>query len=241
MNNQFTFTPRTIEILKNFNGISEGQIFQKGNIIQTISPSGSVFARAKISEEIPFDFAIPKLGNFLAIISLYRGDILVREDKQELDGKTRKVVTLIGDGKFKNTFVPCDPMLIPNHESHFPNNGVPSLVDRIFSPPELKIVFDLPKSTLTNAVTSARVFGSDILRLTAEKGVLSLRTANSKIRNAANEFSTDICETDIVGEWDYSLSGIIALPEDYRVKITPKGLMLMESADVSYAHAKRRD
>lgn len=83
---------RTIEILKNFASINQGIVFRKGSRLRTIAVMKNVFAVADIPDEIPRDFAIYDLNEFLSTLSLldnpeldYREDhILISSDRTRI-------------------------------------------------------------------------------------------------------------------------------------------------------------
>lgn len=61
----------TIEVLKNFSTINQGIIFKPGNVLRTMSVMRNMFARAVIKDDIPQEFAIYDLPEFLSTISLF--------------------------------------------------------------------------------------------------------------------------------------------------------------------------
>ena len=61
----------TIQILKNFAMINPSIGFSPGNTLQTVAPSKTVMAKAKIKEEFPTTGAIYDLRRFLGVVSLF--------------------------------------------------------------------------------------------------------------------------------------------------------------------------
>jgi len=62
----------TIVVLKNFSAINQSLQFKPGSTLRTISPLGTIFVEAKISETIPQEFSLFDLNKLLAKISLYK-------------------------------------------------------------------------------------------------------------------------------------------------------------------------
>ena len=62
---------KTRTILKNFTEINQSLSFKEGKKLRTISPMQNVLAEAEIEEEIPSNFAIYALPQFLNAIDLY--------------------------------------------------------------------------------------------------------------------------------------------------------------------------
>ena len=64
-------TEKTVNLLKNFASINQSILFKKGSSLRTMSVMKNILAEADISEEVPQDFAIYDLVQFLNGISLY--------------------------------------------------------------------------------------------------------------------------------------------------------------------------
>ena len=64
----------TINVLKNFASINQGILFKKGKVIKTISSQKTILAEATIGEDIPVDFGVYDLNNFLSVVSLHKDE-----------------------------------------------------------------------------------------------------------------------------------------------------------------------
>ena len=60
----------TLDILKNFKEINQSILFKQGNSLKTISVMKNILAEATIEEELPRDFGIYDLSQFLNGIDL---------------------------------------------------------------------------------------------------------------------------------------------------------------------------
>ena len=65
----------TINLLKNFKEINQSILFKKGNRLRTISVMKNILAEATISEELPKDFGIYDLSQFINGIELHKPSI----------------------------------------------------------------------------------------------------------------------------------------------------------------------
>ncbi|MAB51156.1 hypothetical protein [Marinobacter sp.] len=83
----------TLQVLKNFASINTNIVFKPGDTIATISSAKNIFARAKIKEEIPNQFAIYDLNSLLAMISLV--------DDQEVKFEDNKLQITSASGTFE--------------------------------------------------------------------------------------------------------------------------------------------
>jgi len=63
---------KTLNILKNFSNINQSILFKQGNKLTTISVMKNILAECTIQEEIPKDFGIYDLNQFLNGLSLYQ-------------------------------------------------------------------------------------------------------------------------------------------------------------------------
>ena len=62
----------TLSLLKNFSTINQSILFKQGSKLRTISVMKNILAEATISEELPQDFGIYDLGQFLNGMGLHQ-------------------------------------------------------------------------------------------------------------------------------------------------------------------------
>ena len=63
---------KTLTLLKNFSTINQSILFKKGNSLRTISVMKNILAEATIEEDIPKDFGVYDLNQFLNALSLHQ-------------------------------------------------------------------------------------------------------------------------------------------------------------------------
>ena len=56
---------KTLNLLKNFSSINQSILFKKGSSLRTISVMKNILAEAQIDEDLPKDFGIYDLNQFL--------------------------------------------------------------------------------------------------------------------------------------------------------------------------------
>jgi hypothetical protein len=98
-------TSETLSILKNFGIINQGIHIKKGNTLRTVSAYKNILASAEITEELPVEFGIYDLNNFLSVVSLHKD-----EPNFEFDDKHVYIIGNNGRSKIKYRF--CDPTMI---------------------------------------------------------------------------------------------------------------------------------
>lgn len=95
----------TLSVLKNFASINQGIMFKKGKTIKTVSDGKNVMAEATIAEEIPTDFGVYDLNNFLTVLSLHKDDT-------NLDFQDNNVLISGMKGRSKIKYRFCAPSMI---------------------------------------------------------------------------------------------------------------------------------
>jgi len=96
----------TLSVLKNFAGINQSLEFKKGNKLTTISSGKSVLAQASLKEEIPQNFCVYDLNQFLSVHSMFKGDV-------ELEFDTSNVIFKGGRSKLKYRMASKDMIVTP--------------------------------------------------------------------------------------------------------------------------------
>ena len=91
---------KTLSLLKNFSTINQSILFKKGTKLRTISVMKNILAEATITEELPKDFGIYDLGQFLNGLSLHHNP--------ELDFQDDSYV-VIKEGRSRSKYFFADP------------------------------------------------------------------------------------------------------------------------------------
>lgn len=87
---------KTLQILKNFQGINKSILIKPGKEIRTISEHGSIFAIARVEEEFPTEVGIYELNKLLTTMSIYDEPTVKFGDKYiEVSEKGKKRTTKI--------------------------------------------------------------------------------------------------------------------------------------------------
>jgi len=102
----------TISVLKNFGTINQGILFKKGKTLKTVSSHKNILAEVDIKEDIPAEFGIYDLNNFLSVISLHKDD-----PSFEFDDKQVTIIGNKGRSKIKYRFTPANMIVTPPEKS----------------------------------------------------------------------------------------------------------------------------
>ena len=108
----------TLSLLKNFSTINQSILFKQGSKLRTISVMKNILAEATVSEELPKDFGIYDLNQFLNGLGLHQSPELDFEN----DGHV-----VIKEGKMRSKYFFADPQVIitpPDKEITLPTEDV---------------------------------------------------------------------------------------------------------------------
>lgn len=165
----------TLAVLKNFGSINSGIFLKKGKTIKTVSSHKNILAQATIPDEIPSDFGIYDLNEFLSVVSLHKNDLSL-----DFDEKNVIISGLKGRSKIRYRF--CDPTMIvspPEKELQMPN-------------PEIN--FELTSEDFRWILDAANVLGSPQISVESDGSVIKINTvdlANDSAHTESLELSTN--------------------------------------------------
>ena len=220
-NKTMKLSDKTLTLLKNFSSINQSILFKEGNSLRTISVMKNILAEATIEEELPKDFGIYDLNQFLNGLNLH--------NNAELDFQNDGYV-VIKEGKSRSKYFFADPNVI-------------------ITPPEKDIVlpsedvcFLLDTKELDKLLKAAAVYQLPDLSVVGEVGVVKLVVRDKK-NDTSNDFSVIVGETDETFSFNFKVENIKILPGSYEVVISRKLLSRFKntSFDVTYHIALEPD
>ena len=156
----------TLTLLKNFSTINQSLLFKQGNRLRTISVMKNILAEATINEELPKDFGIYDLGQFLNGLSLH--------NSPELDFANDNHV-VIKEGRMRSQYFFADANVIitpPEKEMTLPSEDVS---------------FELKTEQLDKLLKAAAIYQLPDLSVIGEAGVVRLLVRDKK-NNTSNSF-----------------------------------------------------
>ena len=197
----------TIGVLKNFGNINSGIFLKKGKVVKTVSSHKNILAQATIPDEIPADFGIYDLNEFLSVVSLHKDDLNL-----EFDSKNVVISGLKGRSKIK--YRSCDATMVV------------SPPEKALELPNPEIQFDLSAEDFRWILDAANVLGSPQVSVESDGTKITLNTLDVSNDSA----HTESLELDVVGSGNKykmvfkteNLSKILL--GSYEVKISSKGI-----------------
>jgi len=206
----------TLAILKNFGNINPGIYFRKGKTLKTVSSHKNILVEATITDEIPSDFGIYDLNNFLSVISLSDS----KDDTGfEIDGKNVRI--LADNGKNKTTYRCCEPTMIVTPP------------EKPLTMPDAEISITLNEDTFNKILRTASVLASPQVAIESDGTLINVSTLDTQ-NESAHTNTIEIAAGDsnkyrMIFKTE-NLAKI--LPGSYDVKISSKGISSFKNKNV---------
>ena len=187
----------TLNVLKNFSSINSGVVLKAGKSQKSISPEKSILVEATLEDDIPAEFGIYDLNQFLGIVTALKNPELT----------FGKDVVTLDDGELSVTYRGCSSNLI-------------------ITPPDKELVlkditakFSLPNVTSQKLIKVATMINLPNLSVIGKDGDLLL-----KIHEKANDTSNDgVQKIGVYAGKDFVASfkteNLKLLPDDYNVEV----------------------
>jgi hypothetical protein len=192
----------TLSVLRNFSSINQNIMFREGNTLKTISEARNVLASATLDVEMPKDFGIYDLNEFIGVLGLVDTPRLKFEDEYVTVGDST------GRSKVKYFFSPEETLTTPQKDIKMP---------------EAEVKFTLDNDTLNRLKKAASALGHGEVSITGKDGVLSLSVVESQ-NSTSNQYSIDIDGDFGNATFNFilSIANLKILPGDYDVSISNK-------------------
>ena len=195
----------TLNILKNFASINTGIVFHQGKTIKTISGNKNILAEATISEEIPVEFGVYDLNNFLTVLSLHKEEPVI-----DFGDKMAVISGLSGRSKLNYRF--CDPTMVVAPPA------------KPIAMPDAEIAFELSDSDLEWVIRSSSVLSSPNIAVVSDGSKISLQCFDAT-NDAASTNTLDV--TDGNGDrfkMIFKTEALKMIPGSYDVRVSSKGV-----------------
>ena len=211
----------TLSLLKNFSAINQSILFKQGTKLRTISVMKNILAEATITEELPRDFGIYDLNQFLNGLSLHNSpDLDFQEDNY----------VVIKEGRSRSKYFFADPQVIVTPP------------DKTFLLPSEDVTFDLSTDQLDKLLKAAAIYQLPDLSVVGENGAVKLLVRDKK-NDTSNDYSVTVGETDKQFSFNFKVENIKILPGNYEVVVSSKLLSRFRSKnqDLTYFIALEPD
>ena len=212
---------KTLSVLKNFSTINQSILFKQGNKLRTISVMKNILAEATITEELPKDFGIYDLNQFLNGLALHQSP--------ELDFANDGHV-VIKEGRMRSKYFFADP------------NVIITPPEKAIDLPSEDVSFELRTEQLDKLLKAAAVYQLPDLAVVGGEGVVKIVVRDKK-NDTSNEFAVVVGDTDKEFSFNFKVENIKILPGTYDVIVSQKLLSRFASKnhDLTYYIALEPD
>ena len=191
---------KTLSLLKNFSTINQSILFKQGNRLRTISVMKNILAEATITEELPKDFGIYDLNQFLNGLGLHQNP--------ELDFVNEGHV-VIKEGRMRSKYFFADP------------NVIITPPEKSIELPSEDVSFELRTEQLDKLLKAAAIYQLPDLAVVGGEGVVKILVRDKK-NDTSNDFSIVVGETDKEFSFNFKVENIKILPGTYDVIVSQK-------------------
>ena len=160
----------------------------------------NILAEAEIDEDLPKDFGIYDLGQFLNGMGLHQSPELDFEDDSYV---------VIKEGRMKSKYFFADPSVIvtpPDKEITLPTEDVS---------------FTLSTDQLDKLLKAAGIYQLPDLSVVGEAGVVKVLVRDKK-NDTSNDFSIIVGETDSTFSFNFKVENIKIVPGTYDIVVSQK-------------------
>ena len=189
---------KTLTLLKNFSSINQSILFKKGSSLKTISVMKNILAEATIEEDLPTDFGIYDLNQFLNGLGLHHDPDLDFENQGHV---------VIREGRSRTKYFFADPQVIvtpPEKEINLASEDVS---------------FELSTSHLDKLLKAAAIYQLTDLAVVGGDGVVKIVVRDKK-NDTSNDFSIVVGETESTFSFNFKVENIKILPGTYDVVVS---------------------
>ena len=191
---------KTLTLLKNFSSINQSILFKKGSSLKTISVMKNILAEATIEEDLPTDFGIYDLNQFLNGLGLHQNPDLDFENEGHV---------VIREGRSRTKYFFADPQVIVTPP------------DKEISLPTEDVSFELSTSHLDKLLKAAAIYQLTDLAVVGGDGVVKIVVRDKK-NDTSNDFSIVVGETESTFSFNFKVENIKILPGTYDVVVSQK-------------------
>ena len=213
----------TLLLLKNFKDINQSILFKKGSKLRTMSVMKNILAEATIDEELPKDFGIYDLSQFLNGLELHKPHV------PNLDFTNENHV-VIHEGRMRSKYFFADP------------NCIVLPPERPMTLPSEDVTFELSTGQLDKLLKAAAIYQLSDLSVVGGDGVVKILVRDKK-NDTSNDFSIIVGDTSDIFSFNFKVENIKILPGTYDIVVSQKLISRFSSKnhDLTYYIALEPD
>lgn len=192
----------TLGILKNFAAINPNIVMKVGNTVKTISEAKNIMAAANISEDIPVEFGIYDLNEFLSVVGLFEEPVVQFDD-------TKKCRVADAKQKHSVNYYFSDPSILTSPQKDI-------TID------EFDVTFTLTGVQMNQLRRASATLGVTDMIVEGKDGNVTVKVTDMK-DPTANNYELEM-DADAAGTFQlvFNINNLKLIPGDYQVDISSK-------------------
>lgn len=204
---------KTISVLKNFAIISPSILIKEGNVLQTISPTKTILAKAIVATDFPKRFALYNLTKFLGCLSLVNDPNLEFTDTH----------VIISDNA--NTIV---------NFTYTDESSIKVPPEKAIKLPSKDVCVKLSDGSFKEIIRASGALQLPEIAITGDGSKILIQAIDSK-NPSGDVYSIAIGETDKIFRAIFKTENIIKIISgSYEVEISSQGLSYFRGDDCEY-------
>lgn len=166
-------TKETLDILRNFASINSNFYYSGNKTLTTRTVSKQVFAEAKITEDIPQEFGVYNLSEFLGVVSMF--------SQPEIEFNDSYAIVRQDNNSVRYVFSDKDMLDVPDKQIKMP----PTVVD-----------FQLTEENIKALIKASSVLSLTDIEIKGDGEKITVSTVNTQ-NPSSNTFAIEVGDTDI--------------------------------------------
>jgi hypothetical protein len=204
--------PFTREVFQSFHSINQSIFVKQGSILETISPTKTIKARAVLETVFPRDFAVYDLNRFISSLDLVG---------QDADVDFQENALVVSDGKRKTKLFYSDPSLVTK---------VP---EKQIQLPSVDVEATLTSAAIKDVFKALKMLRLSEISIAGDGSSVTINAVDTK-SPTSDMHSVQIGETDQVFRAVFKAENVVLMPYTYEVSISKHGLAQFKSDRLEY-------
>jgi hypothetical protein len=212
-------TPDTLNILKNFANLNPSIVINRGSLIETVTPSGTIIASATVTDKFPAQLRLPDISRFLGVLTGIFSDPILEFDSE--NGKYVDVVEKNGSKRTRFWYI-AESMIVSPPENR-------SKINEALSSPDIR--FLLEEDAIQDITKSASYLGSKFFGITSNGKTMKLNVIGEK--STDDSFEMDLGESNgDTFKLMFNVDRLKFLKGSYDVEISQHGISRFTNKDL---------